>query len=215
MLPTKALKLLLWIVAALIAIAHIADSALPAQAIFFDTITNGITGAIALIPGAGSFANAINGGLKVIAYVLFGVIGIYGLTRKNSEEEEKAKMWIPIRHHYVALRTCLNMPVYNQPIESNRSLGKMKLVAGIFSPTMVPGLILAVIIGSVSMQVTHTLWKRKELGILPGVSILAAYYFGIGANEEKAWKNITRWIPQKKLYLSSGKNVDIFRKTVS
>jgi hypothetical protein len=93
MLPTKALKLLLWIVAALIAIAHIADSALPAQAIFFDTITNGITGAIALIPGAGSFANAINGGLKVIAYVLFGVIGIYGLTRKNSEEEEKAKMW--------------------------------------------------------------------------------------------------------------------------
>jgi hypothetical protein len=107
------------------------------------------------------------------------------------------------------------MPVYNQPIESNRSLGKMKLVAGIFSPTMVPGLILAVIIGSVSMQVTHTLWKRKELGILPGVSILAAYYFGIGANEEKAWKNITRWIPQKKLYLSSGKNVDIFRKTVS
>jgi hypothetical protein len=106
------------------------------------------------------------------------------------------------------------MPVYNQPIESNRSLGQMKLVAGIFSPTMVPGVILAVIVGSVSMQITHTVWHRKEIGILPGISILAAYYFGVGSDAEKAWKNITRWIPQQKIYLNStSRNVDIFRKT--
>jgi hypothetical protein len=92
-LSRKALQLISWMVGALIAMAYLASSALPAHAIFFDTITNGITAAIALIPGAQNFANAINGGLKVIAYVLFGVIGIYGLTRKNSEEEEKAKMW--------------------------------------------------------------------------------------------------------------------------
>jgi hypothetical protein len=103
------------------------------------------------------------------------------------------------------------VPVFNRPIESNKALGQTKSVLGIFSETMVPGLILAIVVFALSQKVCEKAFGRKEIAFIPAFSVLAAFYLAIGNSPEKAWKTVTKWTPQRKLHLHSGENADIFR----
>jgi hypothetical protein len=103
------------------------------------------------------------------------------------------------------------MPVFNRPIQSNNALGQTKSVLGLFSETMVPGLLLAVVVFAFSQKICEKLFNRKEVALIPAISVLASFYLAVGNSPDKAWKTITKWTPQRKLHLHSGPNVDIFR----
>ena len=100
------------------------------------------------------------------------------------------------------------MPITNSPIKTQKTLGEGAAMFGTFTQEMMPGLVLALLVHVAGLG----MFQGQHLKALPGSLItLGAFWFYVGNDKEKAWRNLSRHIPQPSLYVGSTENKAILK----
>ncbi|MGB8702821.1 MAG: hypothetical protein WCD18_25680, partial [Thermosynechococcaceae cyanobacterium] len=79
------------------------------------------------------------------------------------------------------------MPITNQPIPTNRSMGEGASLFGVFNYTMMPGLALGFLIWTGLQFVFED--HRKSAPV--GAAVVFGYWLYVGNSKEKAWRNMS------------------------
>jgi hypothetical protein len=87
----KQSRLMMFMACAIIAIAHLAYAALPANAVLVEALSTGIGNAVGLITGAQQLGNALTGLIQLLFYIVFAIMAVYMISKKNSDDEEKSR----------------------------------------------------------------------------------------------------------------------------
>jgi hypothetical protein len=97
------------------------------------------------------------------------------------------------------------MPITNQPIIPNRSLGLGKRLLGFFPPYLAPGLLAGLFAAAIA---TEVLKGDRVKPALIGGGVVAVYWLYAGKGEEEAWGNFGRLLPIPVLHLPNAPNQD-------
>jgi hypothetical protein len=100
------------------------------------------------------------------------------------------------------------MPITNQSIQCQKTLGDPALILGAFSKTMLPGFVLAFI----PFFCIHTVTGDHTKALPVGGSVLFAYWFYVGNDREKAWKSLSRHVEKKIPYVGSSENKSVLKR---
>jgi hypothetical protein len=102
------------------------------------------------------------------------------------------------------------MPITNQPITPNRSLGMGKKLLGFFPPYLVPGLLGGLVVTAIATEVIK---DDKIKPALAGGAVVAVYWLYAGKGEEEAWSNFGRLLPIPVLHMPDDLNKDTLIET--
>jgi hypothetical protein len=101
------------------------------------------------------------------------------------------------------------MPITNQPISTQRTLGEGATMFGIFTQTMLPGLTL----GMMAWAIGLGLFDGQHQKAAPiGFAVVGGYWIYVGNDREKAWRNLSRHVPLPMPYIGSSTNVSILNR---
>ena len=101
------------------------------------------------------------------------------------------------------------MPITNSPIRTQKSLGEGAAMFGTFTKEMMPGLILALLVHVVGLG----MFQGQHQKALPAsLATLGAFWLYVGNDKQKAWRNLSRHIPQPSVYIGSAENKAILKK---
>lgn len=98
------------------------------------------------------------------------------------------------------------MPLTNQPISTQRTLGESAAMFGLFTQTMVPGLAL----GLLAWLSGLFLFDGQHQKAAPtGFAVVIGYWLYVGNDRQKAWRNLTRHVAPPSAYVGSSCNRSI------
>ena len=97
------------------------------------------------------------------------------------------------------------MPITNQPIVPNRSLGMGKKLLGFFPSYLAPGLLGGLCVMALA---TEVLKGDRIKPALAGGGVVAIYWLYAGKGEEEAWSNFGRLLPLPVLHPPNELNKD-------
>jgi hypothetical protein len=101
------------------------------------------------------------------------------------------------------------MPITNQPISTQRTLGEGSAMFGIFTQTMIPGLVLGLIAWASGLWLFE---GKHEKAAPAGFAIVIGYWIYVGNDREKAWRNLTRHVNIPSGYIGSSTNRSIIEQ---
>jgi hypothetical protein len=102
------------------------------------------------------------------------------------------------------------MPITNQPITPNRSLGMGKKLLGFFPSYLAPGLLGGLVVCAVATEIIK---GDKIKPALAGGGVVAIYWLYAGKGEEEAWSNFGRLVPIPVLHMPDIANQDTLIET--
>ena len=91
------------------------------------------------------------------------------------------------------------MPITNQPIATSRSMGEGAALFGLFTQTMMPGLALGFLVWMGLQFVFDD--HRKSAPV--GAAVVFGYWMYVGNTKDKAWRNMSRFVPNPQTYVGS------------
>jgi hypothetical protein len=95
--------------------------------------------------------------------------------------------------------------ITNQPITTEKSFGEQSLLFGIFSKTMLPGFVLALVPYTIVNDMTHDKFKAAPAGGF----VLISYWIYVGNDRKKAWRSLGRHVPKHTPYIGSAENKSV------
>jgi hypothetical protein len=101
------------------------------------------------------------------------------------------------------------MPLTNQPISTQRTLGEGATMFGLFTQTMVPGLALGMLAWISGLAVFD---GQHQKAAPIGFAVVGGYWIYVGNDREKAWRNLSRHVPAPVPYIGSSTNVSILNR---
>jgi hypothetical protein len=101
------------------------------------------------------------------------------------------------------------MPITNQPISTQRTLGEGATMFGLFTQTMVPGLALGMMAWISGLAVFD---GQHQKAAPIGFAVVGGYWLYVGNDREKAWRNLSRHVPAPVPYIGSSTNVSILNR---
>jgi hypothetical protein len=100
------------------------------------------------------------------------------------------------------------MPITNQPIKTHRSMGSGAQMFGIISPTLMPG----ITSGFLAWMAIQFIVDDHRISGPIGAGIVFTYWLFVGNSEQKAWKNLSRFIRSPRAYIGGKINDSIIEK---
>jgi hypothetical protein len=101
------------------------------------------------------------------------------------------------------------MPITNQPISTQRTLGEGATMFGLFTQTMVPGLAL----GMMAWISGLALFDGQHRKAAPsGFAVVGGYWLYVGNDRKKAWRNLSGHVPAPVPYIGSSTNQSILER---
>lgn len=97
------------------------------------------------------------------------------------------------------------MPITNQPIIPNRSLGMGKKLLGFFPSYLAPGLLGGLVVAALA---TEVLKGDRIKPALAGGGVVAVYWLYAGKGEEEAFSNFGKLLPIPVLHMTIEPNKD-------
>jgi hypothetical protein len=102
------------------------------------------------------------------------------------------------------------MAITNQPIKTHRSMGSGAALFGFINPTLFPGLALGFFLWMGIQFIFDD--HRKSAPI--GAGVVATYFLFVGNSEQKAWKNLSRFVKSPVAFIGSTTNDSIIEKSL-
>lgn len=97
------------------------------------------------------------------------------------------------------------MAITNQPIRTHRSMGNGAALFGVVSHTLMPGLALGFALWMVVQWIVMDHRKSAPFG----AGVVFTYWLFVGNRQEKAWRNLSRFVPSPVTYVGTNENASI------